>query len=190
MPLDTTALTTWAAFKMLTGAADDDQGKCELLINWASDWFNNDVGFKVKAQSFTEYHNGDGGSMFWLKNPPVASLNLYFDSARTFAVTDLLTEDTDFVLDVDTGRIDLITCSTPPGAKTVKAVYTGGYSTVPSNVEGAVLRLARFWYDTISNAHVGVLSISIGGGTTAFVNDIPTDVKAVADQYRLTRWLA
>jgi hypothetical protein len=190
MPLDTKALTTWAAFKMLTGAADDDQGKVELLINWASDWFNNDVGFEVKARSFTEYHDGHGGSMLYLKNPPVASLSFYVDYARAWGADCLLTENTDYVLDADTGKIDTITVGLPSGAKTIKAVYTGGYSTVPSNVEGAVLRLARYWYDSMANAHVGVLSISIGGGTTAFVNDIPDDVKAVADQYRLTRWVA
>jgi hypothetical protein len=190
MPLDTKALTTWAAFKMLTGAADDDQGKVELLINWASDWFNNDVGFEVKARSHTEYHDGHGGTMLYLKNPPVASLSLYLDYSRAWAAGSLLTENTDFVLDEEMGKIDLITTGFPSGPKTTKAVYTGGYSTVPSNIEGAVLRLSRYWYDSMTNAHVGVMSISIGGGTTAFVNDIPDDVKAVADQYRLTRWLA
>lgn len=190
MPLDTKALTTWAAFKMLTGAADDDQGKAELLINWASDWFNNEVGFEVKARSFTEYQDGCGGSILYLKNPPVASCSFYIDYARAWGTDALLTEDTDYVLDVDTGKIDLITTSLPVGAKTIKAVYTGGYSTVPSSVEGAVLRLARFWYDSMTNAHVGVMSISIGGGTTAFVNNIPDDVMAVADQYRLHRYIA
>jgi hypothetical protein len=160
------------------------------LINWASDWFNKDVGFAVKAKAITEYHDGDSGVLLWLKNPPVASLSLYLDSSRAWGAGCLLTEDTDYVLDVNTGKVVLVTTSFPSGAKTVKAMYTGGYTTVPSNIEGAVIRLARYWYDSMANAHVGVLSISIGGGTTAFVNDIPDDVMAVADQYRLARYLA
>lgn len=188
MTLDTAnALTAVSTFTSVVGAATDDANTITLLINQASAWFNRTVGYPVKARTVTEYQDGDAGVVMYLRVIPCASVLLYCDSTRQFGSDTLLTQDTDYVLEEETGRIILISGSFPPGPGTVKAVYTGGFDSNDSEsalLEGACIELVRYWYDMIRNARIGLKSQSVAGGTTSYINDIPDDVKAIAESLR------
>lgn len=188
MTVDTTNCPVTASeFTAVVGAASDDSDTIAYALNHASAWLNRTCGYGVKARALTEYYDGDASNVLWLKASPVASVQLWCDSSRTFGSDTLLVEDTDFVVYADEGKVVLLSGSLPAGAQTVKATYTGGYDT--SNIAwydfwGLVLRAARWFYDSVKNAHIGVTSVtSGGGGQTSFTQDVPDEIATMAEPF-------
>jgi hypothetical protein len=187
MPIDSTnALTTVSTFTAVVGLSADDAELAAEAINWASTWFNTVTTFKLKQRTLTEYYDGDGTITLFLYERPAASVQLYLDVSRTWTSDTLLTENTDFVVYSDVSKIVLITRVLPVWPQSVKVTYSGGFSTIPADLEGGCLMLARLWYDRVKNGQLDVMSKNTGAGTVSYIKDIPKYIQDIASQY--SRW--
>jgi len=108
------------------------------IINRVSWHANKGSGRELKARSQTEYYDAAGGIEMYLDNSPASGLTLYQDSDRTFASGAIIASG-DFVLYEDSGRIVLTGTTFSSDYKTIKAEYTGGYSTVPYDLQEACI---------------------------------------------------
>lgn len=182
-------LFTASAFIALIGADSDDATNVATVIEWVSVWINTTTRFKILARAVTEYRDGDGGSTMWLRETPVASVTLNIDAGMEFASATAYAEwsesaaSGDFVVDSETGKVDLLTGSFGSSRHSIKFAYTGGHATVPSDLEGAAMRLARLWYDQVKNGIIGVASHNSGGGNSSYIPAVPDDIQKVADLY-------
>lgn len=182
-------LFTASAFTALVGADTDDATNVATVIEWVSVWINTTTRYKILARAVTEYRDGDGGNVMWLRETPVSSVTLNIDSGMEFASGTAYVEwsessaSGDFVVDSETGRVTLINGSFSTGMHTVKFVYTGGHATVPSDLEGAAMRLARLWYDQIKDGLIGKASLNSGGGNASYLPQVPDDIQKIAEQY-------
>jgi len=134
-----------------SGDADFDNTVTDL-INSVSWFLNSECDRKLSAQSLTEIYDGPAdGRLLYLRNPPVASLTLSQDSERTFAAASDIAS-TDYVLYTETGRLVLVGTSFFWDIGTIQAVYTGGFSTIPYDLQETALELIAQRYRA-STAH-------------------------------------
>lgn len=183
------SLFTASAFTAMVGASADDATNVATVIEWVSVWMNTTTRYNLMAREVTEYRDGDGSNTLWLSVVPVGTVAIYIDSGREFGADTLYSEwsesaaSGDFVVDDDTGKVTLINGSFSTGAKTIKAVYTGGWSTIPADLEGAAMRLARLWYDQIRNGIIGVSAHSSRSGNASYLPTVPDDIAKIAESY-------
>jgi uncharacterized phiE125 gp8 family phage protein len=198
MSVDADALTSLANVQSHLGlAAGTDESLLETLINQASDLIEKHLGYAVKSATHTEYYDGDGCQDLMLKHWPIISVtSLHVDTGRVYGTDALLTQDTDYVIYKEEGRISLLTeplknnygANTFPSArKCVKVVYTAGYATVPNDLIWACNELVGYLYDNRGAVSVAQ-SQSIGGfsetASAADAVDIPAHVLAVLRRHR------
>ena len=103
---------------------------------------------------------------------------------------DLLAPDPIIQVDVneETGMV-YMPGGWPEGNRNVMATYTGGFSTIPGDLKGAVLRLVKLTYDKIQESGDGMRTVSLGGGVSlAYLDEIPSAIQNTLDKYKDT-WL-
>jgi len=103
-----------------------------------------------------ELHDGDGSTVLWLKNFPVASLT----SIKT--VEDDASEETclgaEFRVNLLTGEVrpapdcDCTYCHFPEGNRNIQATYTAGWATIPEDIQEAVAQTVAWLYAKASAA--------------------------------------
>lgn len=184
-PDDGTTIFTVATVVDGTAGDSSHDDRITDLINGVSWFFNSMCDRKLKAQSLTEYYDGPGGYLLYLNNPPIASLALYQDSERSWASTSLIAS-TDYALYEQTGRLVLTGDAFLRDIRVVKAVYTGGFSTIPYDIEEAALELIAQRFHMADSKGEDKSSISNDGGTTAYLKDMSPFVSSVIARYR--RW--
>src|SRR5512133_1755835 len=88
------------------------------------------------ATSTNEYLSGEGTPFLYLKNFPVTSItSLTLYDRYSAADVWTLTEDRDFYLDPETGRI-VAACGTfQDGRRNYRCTYVGGYATIPDDLK-------------------------------------------------------
>ncbi len=172
----------------ISGASSDPTHNATLidLVNDASWWFRDETHRKLKSQSLTEYYDGEGGVIMYLRNKPVASLVLSQDAAREFGASTVISSD-DYELDDDSGRILLTGAVFIKDHHVIKAAYTGGYSTIPYDLQRAVVEMvARNFLLTDSKAQATVSRSDDKGGTTRYKHDMSEAVERALDRYTKT----
>jgi hypothetical protein len=156
------------------------------LVNETSWHLNRACNREFLQRSQTEYYDAIGQSVLWLKNPPVATLVLYEDSAYAFG-TDTVVAATDYNLDTDSGRLVLVGGTFGYGAGIIKATYTGGYAdgSIPMDLRvAAKIRVERF-YRLWKSSAMGTVSRSDDvGGQTGYMHTEHPAVTAVIAKYR------
>lgn len=95
------------------------------------------------TNSFTDYFDGQSNQKhIQLSHYPVIAVTSFIDNQRGTTTTTLV-EDTDFAVDKQAGIIELIrddwnilkgSTSLTVGTKTVKIIYTYGYSSIPAEI--------------------------------------------------------
>ena len=152
------------------------------LINAASWYFNDFTRRKLKAQSITEYHDGDHPYQLFLNSPPVTGLTLYSDADRAFGSTTAISSD-DYVLYDQRGEVWLTGTSFINDKRVIKATYTGGYSTIPYDIQEACVTLVEFYYHGLNQQAVNKTTISNDGGSVTLRETIPLEVSNVISRY-------
>jgi len=153
MAVDQYALTTLAkAKRFMDISGTDDDTLIEELIDSVSAQIEKWCRRKFLSRSFTEYHDGGGYSYVFVDNPPITAVaSVYDDSDREWTSSDLVSA-TYYTTDgsyADEGRIQLWQGKLYfyDGVKNVKVTYTGGYSSVPADVEMACHALVSMWFN-------------------------------------------
>lgn len=186
---ETNNLVTLSHVKTVLGIAEDDTAPIDILtdlINDASWFFNDETHRKLKAQSLTEYYDGPGGYILYLKNPPVSELTLSQDVARDFGATTVIAT-TDYELDAATGRIFLTGDVFSTEKHVIKAVYTGGYAMVPYDLQRAAIAMITQNY--LLNDHKALATKSRSndkGGTTSYLHATLPAVERALKRYTRT----
>ena len=152
------------------------------IINQVSWFLKEECNRVLKSQSLTEYYDTKGGVILYLLNPPVASLTLYQDAARSFATA---VDSDDYEIEATSGRILLTGTTFIEGQHVVKAAYTGGYSTIPYDIENAAAEMIGQRYELTDHHAFSTKSRSNDkGGTTSYKHEISEMVERVITKYR------
>jgi len=197
--LDTNvALVTTTAMNSYLGitTSSTEESECDLLINAASTFAahycqrgldDNGVS-RFISTARTEYYDGDGSDTLHLKAYPISTVaSVYVDPDRDYASGDLLDTD-DYVFYAMDGVVKTDGALLSSGHKSIKITYTGGYDTVPYDLQNAVKELVTFWYKRNTDKRVGVTSVNVGDKGINYEPGVPESVLNVLKRYR--RWEA
>lgn len=197
MALNANALLTLNAAKsaLEIPAADTDyDSDVESVVNALSDLFCRIADRDTFVSSaITEYIEGKDDDTIWLRNPPISettsSVFLWIDSDRLYPDSTKL-DRTDFAVYPETGKVVLIDDIFYSYPRCIKAVYYGGYSTLPADLVWSA-RLAAGFLWKVAN-RIGVSSVGQAqGGSTSYeeIEDewgLPKVVTAIVKRFR--RW--
>jgi hypothetical protein len=192
--LDTTiALVTTTSMNAYMGIATSstEEGECDLVINAASKFAMMYCGrSNWLTTTLTEYYDGDNTDTLYLKSPPINSVtSIHIDDSvpRDWSDTDDLVDSDEYLTYSEEGKVVLDGDIYVQGKRNVKVIYSGGYGTVPADLQQAVKELVAFWYKRNTDKRVGVTNVSVGDKSTSYEGELPRAVKMVLDRYRL-KW--
>ena len=156
------------------------------LINDASWFFKEETHRMLKSQSLTEFYDGPGGLILYLRNPPTTGLSIWQDVGRDFATGSLIAS-TAYELNETTGRVLLTGDVFSTEKHVIKTTYMGGYSTIPFNLKRAVAVMVSQNYELNDHHALGTKSRSNDkGGTTSYLHDMLPAVKRALNVYTRT----
>lgn len=193
--LDTNvALVTTTSLNSYLGVttSSTEEAECELLNNAAGRLAasltqrgldGNGVS-RLLSTSRTEYFDGDGSDTLYVKAYPITAVtSLYVDADRDYGSgTEIDTDDYTYYGPEGTIKTDGALFA--GGHKSVKLTYTGGYTTIPDDLQHAVKELVSFWYKRNTDKRVGVTNISIGDKSIGYETNIPESVLSTFKRYR------
>lgn len=183
-----TTLATRAALKVYLGIDDSDGDHDDLLdalIAYASERIESHCRRAFASAAVTEYLDGTGISRLVLSRRPVTALTgVYEDAGRDFG-EDTEIDPADLALYPEAGVVAWTAGVFGRGTRNVKAVYTGGYATVPDDVALACVKLAAAWYAHARAGGDGVLRETLGDYSAEYAcRALPTDVEGALAPYR------
>jgi hypothetical protein len=188
------ALVTTTSMNSYLGIASSttEETECELLNNAAGTLAatltqrgldGNGVS-RLLSTSRTEYFDGDGGNTLHVKAYPITAVTtLYVDPDRDYGSSTLVYSD-DYTYYGPEGTIKTDGAPLSGGWKSIKLTYTGGYSTIPADLQQAVKELVLFWYKRNTDKRVGVASVSVSGQSMSYEANIPESVMSTFKRYR------
>ncbi len=163
------------------------------VVNAVASRMNAEAGRKLKASTYTEYYDGDGGNELILRHFPLTSteITICVDETRAFTSTDYQVSGTDIMLDTEAGIVRLDGDSFSDGERNVKVSYSAGYSS--SGPEWALIGAAKeylqlLWQRATKRDTIGLRTESFEGGSRTYENDLPWSVKQVLMMYRDRRY--
>jgi hypothetical protein len=177
------------------GSAEEEE--VDLIVNAASARAAEMTGRGVDENGYsrlistsrTEYYDGDGTDTLLLKAYPITTVaTVYVDPDRDYESTDLL-DSGDYVYYGMDGTVKTDGALFSSGNKSVKITYTGGYTSIPYDLQLAIKELVMFWYKRNTDKRVGVSSISVGDKNVSYEKDVPQSVLSIFNRYKDHRGL-
>lgn len=188
------ALVTTTSMNSYLGIASSstEEAECELL--------NNAAGFlaasitargidgagvsRLLSTSRTEYFDGDNSDTLHVKAYPITAVtSIYVDADRDYGASTEIDSD-DYTYYGPEGTIKTDGALFTGGHKSVKVTYTGGYSTIPADLQQAVKELVAFWYKRNTDKRVGVTNVSVGDKSIGYETNVPESVLSIFKRYR------
>jgi len=164
------------------------------LVNRSGALANTYTGRHLKSKEWTEYYDGDGGTVLQLKQFPVTAItSINVDPKREWSADTLVDLTADSLQNMNAGIVRLWNAGGAfwRGRANVKVVYTAGYkdatdTLVPYDLQEAALLIIMYSYKRhYQDQRIGLQSETIGQKTIAFTNEsIPKKAQAILDQYR------
>ena len=166
--------------------SDDIINQC---INSSSIWANTKTKRLLKSRDLTEYYSGDGTSTLYPNSYPITAITAAYDDLDRAWGTDTQIDNDDLVIDPqpEAFRIIYYYGYFTPGAVNIKLEYTAGYSTIPSDLQEAVLAVAATMYFSSEEKRLGIASKSSGAGTTSYETGFPAWSLDIIGMYE-RRW--
>ncbi len=182
-----TTLATRTGLKLYLGIDASDTSRDDLLdalLAYASERIESHCARAFASAGVTEYLDGPGTTRLVLARRPVTVLTgVYEDSDREFG-EDTAVPDDELALYPETGVVERIGAVFPRGTRNVKAVYTGGYSTVPDDVALACVKLAAAWYAHARTGADGLRRETLGDYSADYsCSALPADVEGALRPY-------
>lgn len=182
-------LTTVPACKAFRGIPGDNQehdAELARLIPAVQAFLERECERVFEQATVTEYFNGDDWrDRLIVARPPLISItNLWDDPARAYT-TPLAA--TSYVIDsAEAGIIRLDGVTFSKGLRNIKLTYSGGFATIPKDLEEAAIELVWAAREKGVNNLVGVRSRSVADGSVQYVNlGWGSLVDDIVSQYRL-----
>lgn len=174
-------LTTVAAAKAwLSVVNGGDDTLLQRLVTAVSAAIERRIGRNILTASYTETRNGTGKCILALPNTPVTAVASVAVDGVLIAPRSVPTS-TGFSF--DDAFVYLAGFTFSRGQQNVVVAYTGGYATIPTDLEGAVLEIVGYKYR--ERSRIGEGSKQLGAGeTVAFLRDIPPDTLRMIDAYK------
>jgi len=136
-----------------------------------------------EATDYTEYYDGDGTDTLLVDNYPINSVSeLYDDPDRDFGA-DTLIDPSDYVIYSEEGKVVLDGSVFSKGKKNIKIVYNAGYTTIPADLEQAVIKLVAAEY-LLGQGSVNVVE---GEGQQIRPQKLREEAYKILDRYRRIR---
>mgnify|MGYP003131955571 CR=1 FL=1 len=142
----------------------------------------------LEVATYTQYFNGPGTKYLHLPVVPVTGItSIHVDMDRKYG-SDKLVDSGDYDLYGDEGlvslKIDSVQGVFDAGRRSIKVVYTAGFSTTPMAIKHACGLQVAYWYS--GRHHVGKTSVSQGGtsGNLATLELLP-ETKQSLNPFRL-----
>lgn len=186
------ALTTLANVKEYIQIPSDEIEQDTVisrLISVAESFVENYCKRQLEAQDYTEYYSTKSGqTKLLLDQYPVNSItNIYDDPDRSYSAGTLI--DTQYyVVETRSGIIYFDGITVHKGRNNMKVEYNAGYSTIPADLEQAVLELVAQKYHGYDKIRQGIQSRSFEGESVQFfLKELYPETKAVLDKYKKVR---
>ncbi len=177
------------AFQWTATEATTESGLLINLINRTSARMETYCGRKFKARSYIEYQDGDGGPMVFTDQYPITTVSsLWDDIERLFtnSANDEI-DSADYLIYSDEGSIRLYNDESTfdRGYQNIRITYSGGYDTIPADLEQACLDWVLTLYRKIKDRTHGYMTKSASGASVLIdLKAIPDSVKMVLDSYK------
>lgn len=186
MTLNANALTTVAKCKehldIQTGNVSQDS-RIESFINAASQVIESYCDRQFKSQSHTEYFHGRKMNFIMPREFPITAISEFrIDGDRVFTDANTLLAANEYTI-ADRARTIFTTRIIPNGFMNVKLVYTGGYATIPSDLELACIWLVEWYYKSRERKDMGRTSIGKGDERVTVITEMPGMVKELLQNY-------
>jgi uncharacterized phiE125 gp8 family phage protein len=190
------ALCTLDQVKAHFGFGDNAEQEVELerLIGVAQELIEKYCGRKFDEATFTEYWNGDGTSLLFVKNYPIISITSIHDDIgdHTYGADTLVDAD-DYTI-INNNHIQMYDSFFQTGVNNIKIVYVAGYSDetvgthepIPEDLRQACIQQVGWMFKRGIGHNYGVNSKSLDDGTIQFIEtgDLLPAVKNVIRRYR------
>jgi len=148
----TNELTTISKIKEFLGKTSADESD-DILIYKILKRITKEIEKKCNrtfyAATVTEYHRGNGKSELLIRRPPINSItSIHIDSDREWGSDTQIDADDIIISDEEAGKVilDGDVFDKSDDVENVKIVYSGGYSTIPSDLEHNCLKLCACDY--------------------------------------------
>lgn len=196
--LSTYALTSLETAKEhlgIPGATTTFDDLIKRFINEATGRIETYCDRKLKQRtSITEIQDGFANDRILLDQwPATKPSELWIDGTGEFTDTTKKLAADQYALDMSArgegiGVVLTKGCFFPRGIKNIKAIYDGGYATVPAELEGACLWTVQFFYDMRTERTVGLETKGKNQENTTYREDLPAIVLKTLDSYKRTEW--
>lgn len=187
------ALTTVDRAKQHLNIPDADTDYDDILtrfINEASQRLEKMTGRRLKARDYSgsnpEHHDGRMQNRLLAREWPINSVTeLWFDSSSEFTDTTNIVDSGKYSIDDE--KIGIVLhkgCRFPRGTRNIRLVYNGGYSEIPTDLEGACLWMVEYFYAQRSNESIGTQTKSKNAENITYLKDVPEHVMDVINSYK------
>lgn len=198
------ALTTvqnCKAFRNIPADNQEHDDELARLILAVQQWLERECERQFEQATVTEYYNGAGpsacgrapsapGVTTWrdtltVARPPINTItNIWDDPLRVYPTP--LASSLYVIEDATAGVIRLDGLTFQQGLRNIKITYSGGFATIPTDLEQAAIELVWASREKGLNNLVGVRSRSIADGNVQYLNlGWGSLVEDVLAQYRL-----
>jgi uncharacterized phiE125 gp8 family phage protein len=154
------------------------------LVSGVSAWVEQYIGRAITAANYDEYYTCRGESIIPLRHYPVTAItSVTVDGAALAASTGYGISG--YAVDGSLLVYQGGAFSTPGNTyfRNVRVQYTAGHTTIPKDLEQAVIHLVALRYR--ERDRIGQKSKILAGETVYFsVFDLPPDVKSILDNYK------
>lgn len=183
-------LVTLANAKTYLGVSGSgDDATITDMIEAATEAMEQFTGRHLDSTTITEYLNGTGGRLLWLKEPAESITNLWNDSAHAWGAATLVDAD-DYLL---TGcEVDYLDHIWSEGRRNIKVTYKAGYATMPDDLQHAckvqVAKLYSEWQVAKKGLNV-LASHTVQGWSQAFLahRGLDPEVADIVNRYKPAR---
>jgi hypothetical protein len=182
------ALATLEQLKRQLGFKDSDtqyDAKLTFFLDAASSWVESYCNRIFSEDTYTETLHGNGSNMITPRQWPVTAVSeLRTSQDREWSSSDSLVASTDYGIDQDGMEIVLFSSYFPVGYNVVQVTYTGGYSTIPDDLQFACVLTAEWFYKHNNRGDSGRTSVGKQGENVAVLADIPPMIRTLLQPYK------
>jgi hypothetical protein len=173
MPI--TTVTNCKAFRQVPNENTEHDVELERIIPAVQEFLERECERKFEQKTVTEYFSGcEWRDLIIVARPPINSVvNLWDDPLRAYATpiptANYVVPDVDSP-DAKAGILRLDHLTFLDGLNNIKLTYSGGFTTIPLDLEQAAIEMV--WAAREKGLHnlVGVRSRSIADGNVQYVN--------------------
>jgi hypothetical protein len=182
------ALTTLSNVKSQLGFKDSDTQfdvKLTRFMNAASDTIESLCAREFSSLSRTELAHGNrSNTLIPLQYPITAVSEIRISSERDWGNALTLVPANEYGISNDGLSITFYGQVMPSGFDNVRIIYTAGYSTIPADLEMAVIWASEFYYLNNNRGDMGRTNVSKQGESVSILEDMPRMIRSIIQMYK------